>query len=313
MVGFGGNEQVMKAELLSVGSELTSGLTVDTNSAWLAGRLARLGIEVGRQVTVGDDLDAIKEALREAAGRSEVVVVTGGLGPTEDDRTRQAVAAALGVGVRTDEAVLEGIRAMFRRRRARWSESNARQALIPEGAQPIENPWGTAAGIRAEVGDSLVYCLPGVPAEMERMFEASVGPELADFGATGVLLTHTLRCFGAGESRIGEQIADLMGGTGPVRVGTTAHEAVIGIRFFVRGRTRDQAQGLLDEAVVEVRQRLGPLVFGEGQATLESAVGGILGSRGLTLATAESCTGGLLAKRLTDVPGSSAYFLRGLV
>jgi nicotinamide-nucleotide amidase len=309
----------MRAELISVGTELATGLTVDTNAAWLARHLAEIGIAAGRHVTLVDDREAIAAELRRAATGAELVVVTGGLGPTADDLTREALADCLGVPLRTDPALLEQVRAFFDRLGRRWHESNTRQAQFPQGSTPIENPWGTAPGIRAAVGQAMVYCLPGVPHEMKHMFTASVLPDIGrrasrEIAASGeVLLTRTLLCFGAGESAIGEQIADLMRPGRSVTVGTTACEAIIGVRFAARAASRAEADELIRADMEEIRRRLGPLVFGTEGDTLESVVASALVERGLTLSTAESCTGGLLAKRLTDVPGSSAFFLRGAV
>lgn len=309
----------MRAELISIGTELAAGITVDTNAAWLARRLAEVGIAAGRHVTVADDRAAIAGELRRAAASAEVVVVTGGLGPTADDLTRQALADCLGVPLRTDSAVLEQVRAFFDRLGRPWHESNARQAEFPRGSTPIENPWGTAPGIRAAVGDCAIYCLPGVPGEMKKMFCAAVLPEIEQRAcgqsgvSGGVILSRTLLCFGAGESHIGEQIADLMGPRRAVTVGTAAHEAIISVRFTFRAASRTDAETRVVADMDEVRRRLGALVFGSDGDTLESVVAAVLVERGLTLSTAESCTGGLLAKRLTDVSGSSGFFLRGVV
>lgn len=303
----------MKAGLISIGSELTLGLTVDTNAAWLAARLAEVGYEARRHVTVGDERPAIAEEIRQGAAQSDLLVVTSGLGPTLDDVTREGLAEAMGVPLRCDPEALERIRAFFRSRDRTFSESNARQALVPEGAVAIPNAWGTAPGIRAEVAGAEVYCLPGVPYEMRAMFNHAVRPRLRGRSGSDVVATYTVPCFGAGESQIAEQIADLMQPGREVTVGTTAQEGMIGVRLFVRAASEAAARVLLEREAGEIRRRLGAMVIGPEGATLQAVVGRLLGERGLTVATAESCTGGLLAKRLTDVPGSSAYFLRGAV
>ncbi len=303
----------MNAALISIGSELALGLIVDTNAAWLAGQLVAVGWQPVRHVTVPDDRTAIAAELRRAASSADLVVATGGLGPTLDDLTREALADALGKPLRSDPTALDHIRAFFAQRSYQWSESNARQAAFPEGSTPIPNAWGTAPGIRAEAGQAVVYCLPGVPGEMRPMFSEAVLPELRARGGGVVILTETVVCFGTGESRIGEQIADLMAPGRDVSVGTTAAGGVIGIRLAVRAPDVGNGRRLLDRDIQEIRRRLGSLVIGLGDATLEGVVGRLLTERGLTISTAESCSGGLLAKRLTDVPGSSAYFTRGLV
>ena len=303
----------MRAEVISIGTELVGGLTVDTNAAWLAGELAAVGVQTVRHVTVADDRAAIADEVRLASGSADVVVVTGGLGPTDDDVTREAVADAMGVALRRDPGLLETTRAFFRQRNLAWIESNARQADLPDGAEPIANPWGTAPGFRARVGRALVFCLPGVPREMKKMFAASVLPALKDAGAAGVVITRALHCFGAGEARMAEQIADLMAPGRAVTVGVTANEGVISVRFIAAAANRDEAEAAIDRDVEDVRRRLGDLVFGAESQTLSSVVGGLLADRGRTVAVAESCTGGLVAKSLTDVSGSSAYFLCGMV
>ncbi|MHC4236294.1 MAG: competence/damage-inducible protein A [Planctomycetota bacterium] len=303
----------MLAGLISVGSELTAGITADTNAAWLARRLGACGVAAVRHVTVADDRKAIAEELRRASAWAQVVLVTGGLGPTDDDVTREALAEAMGAALRTDAAVLEHLHEFFRSRGYPWTESNARQATFPQGSTVIENLWGTAPGIRAVINDAAVYCLPGVPREMRQMFVHYVQPEIERHGGTGAIVSQTLWCFGAGESRIAEKIADLMRPGRAVTVGTTAIEGLIGIRFLARASNWAEAEALIHADEADVRRRLGHLVFGAEDETLESAVAGLLRRQHSTVSTAESCTGGLLAKRLTDIPGSSEYFLRGLV
>ncbi|MCP4245582.1 MAG: competence/damage-inducible protein A [bacterium] len=306
----------MRAILISIGTELTSGATVDTNAAWLARRLAELGATVRRHVTVGDDAEAIAREIAQAADgpiAADVVIVTGGLGPTEDDLTRQALAQALEVPLRSDPSLLQQVQDFFASRGYRWSTSNARQALLPEGARALTNRWGTAPGIEALVGHSAVYCLPGVPREMMAMYEHYVEPNLQQVVGAGVIVTRSLFCYGLGESKVGEQIADLMGPERPVSVGTTAADGIIGLRLTATADSRTAAEAMLHEVQADIRQRLGKLVFGTGGDTLETVVADLLVRNGSTVSTAESCTGGWLAKRLTDVPGSSAYFIRGLI
>ncbi len=303
----------MDAVIISVGMELVTGLTVDTNAAWLSSELAAVGVQAQRHVTIGDHGSALAEEVRRAAAENSWIVVTGGLGPTTDDISRQAVAEALGVELRVDPDALRQIRLFFETHGYRWSESNARQAAVPEGADLIPNKWGTAPGIHARIGQSEVFCLPGVPREMKAMFQAAVLPQIAPSQVGPVLMCRSLRCFGAGESTIGEQIADLMKPGGEVVVGTTAQEGMISIRLVARARTPALACGLLDARSAVIKDRLGGLVFGEEDVSLEAVVGRLLLGRASTVTTAESCTGGLLAKRLTDVPGSSGYFQRGFV
>jgi len=303
----------VNVEIISIGTELMHGLTVDTNSAWLSRRSAALGLRVGRHVTIADDASAIAEAVRGAVGQAGVVLVSGGLGPTVDDLTRQGLAAAMGQPLVEDEASLRSLEAFFQRLQRPMTDSNRLQALLPRGAQAIANVRGTAPGIRARLGGAVIYVMPGVPEEMRAMFERSIEPELAALGSGAAIVVRTICCFGATEANIGGQIEDLMAiGREPV-VGITASEGVIRVRIVARGRDAASAAAMAEADAVEVRRRLGRLVFGEGDCTLQEAVADLLLASGLSVATAESCTGGLLAKCLTDVPGSSGYFWGGFV
>ena len=304
----------MRANIISIGNELLRGQAVDTNSAWLADRLGALGVQVGRHVTVGDDVGRIAEATAEALRDAEVVVLTGGLGPTLDDLTRAGIAQALEVELGENPEALRQIEAFFVRIERLMPETNRLQALVPRGCTVIANPRGTAPGIAAQVGRTQLFALPGVPAEMRVMFEQTITPSLlAAPGGRELTRSLRLQCFGASEAGIGETLADLMQrGLNP-EVGTTASGAVISVRINARGASAEAGEALAKETAAEVRRRLGDVVFGEGADTLESVVGRMLTEAGQTLATAESCTGGLLAKCFTDVPGSSAYFLRGYV
>ncbi len=303
----------MQAVVISIGNELTLGQTVDTNSAWLSQQLAAIGVSVRMHATVADDTEPIRELLDRAAAGADVVLVTGGLGPTEDDLTRQALAAALGVPLVLHEPSVEQIRAFFTRRAREMPEANRVQAMFPQGTTPIENTCGTAPGIRARLHDAEVFVMPGVPREMKVMFERSVRPVLAARAGGAVILATTINTYGAGESDVGVRIRDLMARGRNPTVGTTAHQAIIGVRIHAYGRTHDEALALLDADAAEVRRRLGELVFGENEDTLAHAVARLLTQTKKTVATAESCTGGLVAKCLTDIPGSSAYFLNGFV
>jgi len=301
------------AVLIAIGNELLLGQTQDTNSAWLAERLAAVGIRTKLTLTVGDDVAQITWAFRHASEQAEVVIATGGLGPTPDDLTREGLAEAMGVSLVENAACLEQIKAYFARRGRPMRESNRRQALIPVGAEPIENTGGTAPGIRARVGQATVYVTPGVPREMREMFDRSIQPDLPADAAGRAIVRRTILAYGAGESDIAGRISDLMQrGRNPL-VGTTPHETIISVRIVAEADSADQAERLAERDAAEVRRRLGDLVFGEGEATLADAVADLLLKAASTVATAESCTAGLLAKMLTDVSGSSGYFLRGYI
>jgi nicotinamide-nucleotide amidase len=300
------------AIIIAVGSELSSGLSIDTNSAYLSQRLSEHGIETRRHITVADDQAAIAEAIREAAGRADWVLVTGGLGPTPDDLTRQALAEALGTELRLDGASLERIEAFFRDRGRTMVDGNRIQAMIPAGAAAIENTCGTAPGIAATVGKARVFVFPGVPSEMKAMFQRSVAPQLPP--GEGVILYETIRCYGAGESDLAEMIRDLMQRGGDLEVGTTVACGLISVRITCRAETREKGREAIDALAAEIVTRLGSLVLGIGEEqTMEHVVGEKLAARRETLATAESCTGGLVGEMLTAVPGSSSYYLGGAI
>ena len=303
---------MLEARIISVGSEMMLGQLIDTNAAWLSQRLAEIGIAVVEHITVADDQTRIEAALAGAAKPESVVLVTGGLGPTEDDLTRHALATVLEAPLELHEESLDRIREFFRSRGRKMADRNAIQAMFPHGSEPLENPCGTAPGIRALCGDAIIYVTPGVPREMKVMFDRHILPDLMSRSGGQIVVTESLHCFGTGESDIGQQIADLMEPGRQPAVGTRVDEGVISVRIVACGHP-DQARQQVAETAGIVEARLGTLVFGRGDDTLASAVGQLLQANGQTVAVAESCTGGLIAKWLTDVSGSSAYFLGGVV
>lgn len=303
----------MNAYIISIGNELTSGWTVDTNGSWLAKEIEALGITVTQHMTVGDDQAAIGIALATAAADTDLVLVTGGLGPTPDDVTRFALADVLGTELVLHGPSLDRITAFFRDRKRPMSEANKVQAMIPRSATAIENVSGTAPGIHAHLTGADVYFLPGVPREMREMFHRSVRPNLAAASGGATVIQHELHTFGVSEAEIGEKLSDLMQRDRNPTVGTSAADLVISIRIRARSESAGEARNLINADTAECRRRLGHAVFGEEDETLAQAVARLLTAAGETISVAESCTGGLIAKRLTDVPGSSAYFIQGLV
>lgn len=304
----------LSAIILSVGDELVLGQTVDTNSAWLSHQLASIGIPVAAHVTVGDDQKAIEQAIDEAAQRAEVIIITGGIGPTEDDLTRQALAGVMKAPLEMNEDWLHRLQAFFRRSGREMPVMNRIQAMIPRRAQMIENTAGTAAGIRAEIaGGRRVFVMPGVPKEMKIMFERSVLPELAREASGGVILSETLHTFGLGESAIAEKLGELMKRDRNPSVGTTVSQGIVSLRINARFGDKETAQRELAATQAACGFALGELIYGAEDQTLAAVVGNMLKESNKTVATAESCTGGLLAKYLTDVSGSSAYFKFGWV
>lgn len=303
----------MQAVIIAVGDELTTGQTVDTNSAWLARQLAEIGVGTLQHVTVADQLEAVRDEIARAAARCDVVLVSGGLGPTADDLTREALAAALGAPLERNEQSEARLREFFARRRREMPAANLVQAMCPRGAAPIDNTCGTAPGIHARLGAAEVYAVPGVPREMKVMFERDIRPALQARAGGAAIVSTVLYTYGAAEADIGEQLRDLMRRDRNPAVGTTAQETVIGVRIVARGDSPPAARDLLAADAAEVRGRLGAIVYGENDPRIAAAVGELLRRAGRTIATAESCTGGLIAKQLTDIPGSSAYLLEGIV
>lgn len=302
-----------RACIISIGAELIAGQTVDTNAAWLAAQLATAGVRCTRHITVGDNLVDIVTALHSAASQADLVLATGGLGPTADDLTRQALAEASGYELTLDAPSAEQIRAFFARRGRRMPEQNLVQANKPAGAVMIENPSGTAPGIHLTIDNTPCFALPGVPHEMRAMFQQYVLPIVQAAAVGRIIRIRRLHCAGMGESDLGERIADLMQPGRNPEIGTAADLGSVTIRLTATADDTITADALLDDAELEIRRRLGPVVFGRDDQTLAAVVGKLLQARGLTLATAESCTGGLIGKLLTDTPGSSAYYVGGVI
>lgn len=301
----------MKATIISIGDELVSGQTVDTNSAWLGRELGRRGIRVVAHRTLGDDVEQIAEAIRRAAQTTEQVLVSGGLGPTADDMTREGLAAAMGVQLVLDEESLAAIEDLFRRRGWTMAPTNRAQAMIPEGAEAIPNSRGTAPGIAATIGRARIFVTPGVPHEMREMFTREIAPRLPE--GVGAIVQRVVHTFGLGESTVATRIGDLMHRDADPTVGTTVAAGIISIRVTARAGDKDAAMKRTDRVVEELHRRLGHLVIGEDDETLASVAGELLRAAGATLTVAESCTGGLLGQMVTEVPGSSEYFLGGVI
>jgi nicotinamide-nucleotide amidase len=306
----------MKAILIAVGSEMLTPFRLDTNSLTVTERLNAIGYEIQSKAVVGDDLPAIVGTLRSAVGTVDLIVCTGGLGPTEDDLTRDALAELLGVPLDVDAAILETIRARFTTRGMEMPPINRRQAMVPRGAAVLANLHGTAPGLFAETAGTRIVLLPGPPREMTPMLDAAIEGRLPASGNGGVC-RRVLKITGRTESDV-DQVAQPIYGRwtqAPIPIGTTIL-AVLGqieLHLTASATSRAEAEVALDEAVEELRRALGPSVYSVDGRGLERVVGDLLQASSLTIAVAESCTGGLLSSRLTDVPGSSAYFDRGVV
>jgi nicotinamide-nucleotide amidase len=309
------------ASIVSIGNELLNGHTTDTNASHICQQLLSIGVPVVSVYSVGDDVGQIVRALKRAADDADIVIATGGLGPTDDDLTRQAFAELLGAKLQLDSALLDSIRRFFAKRGLQMPEKNTVQAHIPAGARPIENPLGTAPGIFAEMKNKRFFALPGVPIEMKKMFEASVLPRLeqqgpvlsAVEGGDKFVVIRKVRCFGAGESAIAEKLGDLMArGRNPL-INSTVDSGVITLHVVAAAEDKQRADKMAQADVEHLRSLLGDLVFGVDNQTLPEVVGQQLAARHKTIAVAESCTGGLLAKLITDIPGASEYFTYGWI
>ncbi len=304
----------MGAELLTIGTELLLGQIVDTNAAWMAQRLAEAGIDVFYKSTVGDNWGRIEAAMRLAMSRADVVLMTGGLGPTEDDLTRDVLAAVLERPLRLDPEVLTAIEQRFARRRVPMPENNRKQAMVPEGAEVLHNPRGTAPGLWIRRGPCALACMPGVPSEMRPMLLDQVVPRIrANFDIRSRIVSRVLKTCGISESTLDQRIGDYFREMRNPTIGVLAHAGEIHVRLTCKGDDPGEIAAKLDALEEKIRARLGHLVFGRDEDTLEAVVGRLLRERHATLAIAESCTGGLVASRVTDIAGSSDYFERGVV
>lgn len=310
----------MRAEVISVGTELLLGQIVDTNAAWLGEQLALAGIDCTHRQTVGDNLDRIVGAFELALDRADAVVVCGGLGPTQDDITREAIAAVMGAPLVQDDDVADRILELFVSRGRRMPANNMRQALVPKGATAITDPLpGTAPGLISPVGDKVIYAVPGVPHEMRAIVMGAVLPDMQRRrgASTTVIRSRSLRTWGESESGVAERLAghvQALDASGKATVAFLASGIEgIKVRITVKAETNAEAIHELDTQEAQVRELLGDLVFGIDDVSMEHAVAGLLIEHGLTLAVAESLTGGLVAARLVNVPGASTWFRGGVV
>ncbi len=302
----------MRAALLSVGTELLRGDIADTNAAFLARQLSGIGFQVCRVEQIGDDLEDLTAAFRAAMQRAEVVLCTGGLGPTQDDLTREAIARAVGEDMYLDDLLVQEIETRFSSMRRHMPASNMRQAMVIPSATAIPNPNGSAPGWYVRHNGCIIAAMPGPPSEMQPMWREWVQGRLEQL-LPGKLFMLALMTFGLGESRVEEQIADLLNRWPEVTIATYAKDAGVQVHLTVQAATEERVAELGREAEAAVRERLGESIFGSGDTTLSAAVGELLDRQDRTVAVMESATGGELASMITDHPGSSRHFLGGIV
>ncbi len=301
----------MRAEIISCGTELLLGHITDTNATYLAQSLASLGIDLYFVSQVGDNQGRIVETLRRAWERSDLIIMTGGLGPTEDDLVRESISAMLGETMRVDAMLEAELRAMFAGRNVTMPERNIKQATLIPSAQALPNPRGTAPGWLVEKGGHIIAAMPGVPREMYYMWENEVIPRLAPF-AGGLIFTRILRVWGLGESAVEERLGSVIHSDNPT-IATYAKSDAVDVRITAKAETREGAEQQVAEMETRVREMLGHTIFGVDKDTLQSVIGKQLTARNQRLAVMESLTGGLLSSTITDYPGSSRHFIGGIV
>ena len=306
-----GKRDIRNAEIVTIGTEMLLGDLVDTNTAWLSHQLAGLGVGIYRHTTVGDNTDRIVGALRDAAYRADFVVTTGGLGPTSDDLTHGCLGLLTGRPMVEYPEARAHVDEKFAKFGRKPTPSNYKQVLFPEETELIPNPLGTAMGALVEWEGTLFATLPGVPSEMKGMFEGTIAP-LIRSRSDGSIVSKTLHFAGIGESALAERVQDFLDAADPT-VAPLAGQGRVRLRITTRAATEEEAHRKISPVEREILDRLGDYFYGEDGETLESSVGRLLRDRGATLALAESCTGGLISKRLTDIAGSSEYFGEGFV
>ncbi len=309
----------MQATVLTIGDELLIGQVRDTNAAWLGEQLTLAGVVVRRMATVGDDEKALQSEIRQSLDESDLVVTTGGLGPTDDDKTREAVAGLFGVELAFRGEILEDIRERFKLRGRSMPESNRSQAMVPAGFEVLSNRVGTAPGLWREIQEGeaaggMLAVLPGVPYEMKHLFAEEVLPRVRRRGGLRAIVHRTLRTAGIGESSLQEAAGDLSGMlSDTLRLAWLPGPGGVRLRMTSFGGDREEADGRIAQLEACLRDRIGAYVYGANDETLEEVVGHMLRDRSLTVAVAESCTGGYVAHALTNIPGSSAYMAGGVV
>ena len=304
----------MKAEIVCVGTELLLGDIVNTNAAWLAKQLKEQGINLYHINTVGDNHQRMEEVFKTAYNRSDLVIITGGLGPTEDDITREMVAEATGRTLEFRQELAEDIKEKFRKFKSNMTSNNLSQAYLPEGAEPIHNRAGTAPGLYLKTDEAIMVALPGVPREMKINFKEEVLPRLEkELPEREVIFSRLLRMCGIGESSMEEEVKDLIQNQTNPTIAPLAGNGEVYLKVTAKAASQEESEKLVADTVDKLYQRLGFHIYGEDEDTLEKIVGQVLKERDLMLVTAESCTGGLIGNRITDIPGSSQYYERGYV
>lgn len=301
------------AEIIAIGSELLTPMRTDTNSLWLTEKLNEIGIEVMLKTIVGDDKMRLEETIRDALKRSDIVISTGGLGPTEDDITRSVSAKAIGRELVYHQEIEADLRERFRHWGREMPEINKRQAFVIEGAEILPNPNGSAVGMSVEIGEKFLVILPGPPRENQPMFLDFVMPKLREFAGEIIVRRKILRVAGMGESAVDEAIAPIYTAYKKVNTSILINKSEIEIHLTVKSKSEAEGEAILEELAEKISEKLGIAVFATNGETMEEIIGEMLKTSGKTLSIAESCTGGLIGERLTEISGSSAYFIESAV
>jgi len=304
----------MKAEIITIGTELLLGQILDSNSQWIGQKLAEIGVDLYYKATVGDNKERILDTLRNSLTRSDVVITTGGLGPTQDDLTRECIAEALGLELIKDDDLLKEIKGYFDKMGRDMANNNLKQAYLPEGAIAIDNSEGTAPGVLVDQSGKIVVAMPGVPVEMKAMMVETVLPYLKKkFAKDVVIKSKVIKTCGIGESSLEELIADILIEQSNPTIAPLASQGEVKLRLTAKADNEKEAKQLIESKEAKLQERIGEYIYGYDDDTLEGVVAKLLWTKKLTIATAESCTGGLIGDRLTSVAGSSAYFERGII
>lgn len=311
--GYGVYNNGMNAEVISIGTELLLGHIINTNASFLSERLAEAGVDVYRHTTIGDNPMRLKTAILRALGRSDIVITSGGLGPTVDDITTETLADLIGKKLVLNKAVLKDVKDYFRSKKVPFPKESIRQAYIPDGVKWVRNRVGTAPGLIAEYFSKKIICLPGPPREIVPMFEHDVLPLIRKMSGGGVIMSRTVKMTGLAESQVDGKVRDLLALKPPTTVGIYAKLGQVDLKIMSKAGTVKEAERNIGKIEKKIRSRLKDNIFGYDNDTLESSTINILLKEGLTIAIAESCTGGLLANRLTNVSGSSGCFKAGIV
>jgi nicotinamide-nucleotide amidase len=304
---------MLSAEIIAIGSELLTPEKTDTNSLWLTGKLNEIGVEVKLKTIVGDDELRLEEAIRDAIKRSDIVITTGGLGPTEDDITRTVSARAVGRDLVYHDEIEAHLRERFKNWGKEMPEINKRQAYVIDGAEILPNPNGSAVGMMAEIDGKYLVILPGPPRENQPMYENHVFSKLREKAGEIYVRRRVLRVSGFGESALDEAVSPIYKSYKTVETSILFNRSEVEVHLRAQGGSYTEADSILEELAGKIVEKLGIAVFAMNGETMEEVIGSLLSTRGETLSTAESCTGGLIAKRLTEVSGSSAYFIEGAV